>query len=73
MKKQSNWSLVGYVIGFVIALLSAVRWFVVYPDYSQAFSFIFSGLVIMALSWIYNELQKLKNTVQAVEDWMAEK
>ena len=72
MKKPSTWSLVGYVVGFLFSLFSAVRYFLIWPDLDRAIVYTLIGVIIMALSWLYNRQLNLSNTVTAIEDYLAE-
>jgi hypothetical protein len=68
----SNFSLAGYAIGILVAVMSAVRWFVIYPDFSEAATFIYIGISITAFAWLYNQNLKLNNKVAGIEDYLAE-
>ena len=52
--KISNWSLVGYITGAILIAATIIRYFIVWLDYSQAFQFISIGILICAVSWLYN-------------------
>ena len=72
MKKISNWSLVGYGVGIFIVIFTAARYLLLYPDFSQMLLFVFAGAVICALSWIYNKMLGLVNTLDAIEEYLAD-
>ncbi len=60
MKIKSTWSKVGYYIGGCFSLLSAIRYFVVYPDIDRAIVYVLIGGIICSLAWLYNKhLEKL--------------
>jgi hypothetical protein len=69
----STWSLLGYSIGMIFSILSAVRYFVLYPDEDKAIAYVTIGLIICALAWLYNKQINLNNKLTAVEDFLAEK
>lgn len=71
--KMSNWSRLGYLIGFFWSLGFAVRYVFVWQDYSQAIQFISLGLILMALSWVYDQFIQINNTLTAVEDYLDER
>ena len=62
----------GFIAGFLIALLGAIRYFVVYTDYSQAIIYIYAGVSIMGFAWVYNKIMQLNNTVTAMGDYLAD-
>ena len=70
--KISNWSLVGYITGAILIAATIIRYFIVWLDYSQAFQFISIGILICAVSWLYNKQLKMSNTLLAVEDYLSE-
>lgn len=73
MKKISSWSLVGYIIGIAFALLSSIRYFLLFPDLDKALVYVGIGFIICGLSWTYNKLLEHENTLTAVEDYLADK
>jgi hypothetical protein len=73
MKKISNWSLVGYLIGGAFSIFSAIRYFVLYPDTDKAIVYILIGFIICSLAWEYNKQIQLDNSLSYVEDYLAEK
>ncbi|MFH1308002.1 MAG: hypothetical protein ABIH72_04075 [archaeon] len=72
MKKVSNWSLVGYAVGIFVIIFTAARYLFLYPDFSQMILFIFSGAAICAFSWVYNRILGINNTLNAVEEYLAD-
>ncbi len=70
MKKISNWSLVGLFIGLSFAVLSAIRYFLLYPDTDKALAYIVLGMLICAVSWLYNRQMRQSYSIQAVEDYL---
>jgi len=56
MKKQiSNWTKMGYIFGITFSISSLIRYFIIYIDHSQGLIFMFAGLTIVALSWLYEQ------------------
>lgn len=70
---SSNWSLAGYFVGLAIIIISAIRYFIIYPDTSQGIIYIYAGVSIMAFAYLYNENLKLNNTLNGIEEYMADK
>ncbi len=73
MKKISHWSLLGYIIGLAFALLSSIRYFLLYPDLDKALVYCGIGLIVCGLAWTYNKLQEQGNTLTAIEEYLADK
>ena len=70
MKIQSNFSKVGITAGFLWAIIFAVRYLAIYPDYSQAIVFVGLGCILMAFSWLYDTQLRIRYTVDAMEEHM---
>lgn len=71
--QKSNWSLVGYGIGGAFALLSAVRYFLLWPDTDRAIVYVLIGFMICGLAWLYDKQLRLNNKLSAVEEYLADK
>jgi uncharacterized membrane protein len=69
--KISTWSIMGYLTGTIFILLSAIRYFVVYPDMDKAIAYVVIGILIMAVSWLYNSQLNNSNKITAIEDYLA--
>ena len=72
MKQISKFTLAGYVTGAIIIILASIRYFLIYPDTSQGLIYIFAGSVILALSWVYNQILSINNTIQSLEEYLAD-
>ena len=70
MKKPNNWSIAGMVAGGLFSLLSAIRYFVIWPDMDKAISYVIIGVLIIGVSWLYNEHLKTKYELQAMGEHM---
>jgi len=74
MKKQSNWSILGYLLGITIILTGLTKYFILsgeYYDSVQVFRLgvsIAIGSLIIAVAWFYNKQQEISNTLTSVED-----
>jgi len=73
VKKISNWSILGYIIGIAFALLSSIRYFLLYPDLDKALVYVGIGGIICGLSWTYNKLVEHENTIEAMSEYLADK
>ena len=73
MKKISNWSLLGYIIGIAFALLSSIRYFLLYPDLDKALVYVGIGMIVCGLAWFYNKLLEHSNTIEAMSEYLADK
>ena len=71
--KFSNWSILGFIVGGIFALLSAIRYFIIYLDPFKAITFIAIGFTICGFAWVHDQLLKHGNTVTAIEDYLADK
>ena len=72
MKKISNLSLVGYFFGLLLIISATIRYFIVYPDYSQAFQFVVNGALICSVAWLYDRVKSQGNTIMALEEYLAD-
>ena len=73
MKRISNFTWVGYIIGIAFALFSSIRYFILWPDLDRALVYVGIGIIICALAWIYNRLLAHSNTIDAMSDYLADR
>jgi len=73
MKQISNFSLVGYIAGALFSLLSAIRYFLIYYDLDRALVYILIGVLIMAVSFLYDKVKKLSYEVDSMGEYLQEK
>ena len=73
VKKISNWSNLGYIIGIAFALLSSIRYFLLFPDLDKALVYVGIGVIVCGLSFIYNKLLEHSNTIEAMSEYLADK
>lgn len=71
--KLSKWTIVGLLAGAVFAVGSFVRYYVIWIDLDKAITYPIIGLLIMAVSWLYNENLKANNELTAIGDFIAER
>jgi len=72
MKKISNWSLLGYIIGIVFALFSSIRYFLLYPDLDRALVYVGIGIIVCGLAWLYNKQLQQSISIEAINDYLAD-
>ncbi len=65
--KPNKFSVVGLIFGFFFSLFFAARYIVYYPDTDRAIVYTLIGLIIMGLSWLYDEITKLKYVVDVLD------
>jgi len=73
MKRISNWSILGYIIGVAFAILSSVRYFLLFPDLDRALVYVGIGLIICALSYVYNKLLEHSIEIEAIGEYLEDK
>jgi len=67
-EKHNRLSRIGYVVGLGYIFLFGIRYIWFYPDYSVAFGFIWDGIIIILISFLYSKLWSLINTVSYIEE-----
>ena len=70
--KISKLSLTGMIFGGIFAISSWLRYFVLYPDLDRALVYGLLGVVIIAISYFYNLIINLTNTLYDVEVYLAD-
>ena len=70
--KVSNWTLIGYIIAAGFSILSAIRYFLIYYDLDKALVYIGIGIIVAAISWLYNQQLTIANKLTAIEDYLAD-
>jgi len=72
IKKISNWSILGYIIGIIFALFSSIRYFLLYPDLDRALVYVGIGLIMCGLAWLYNKQLQHSISIEAINDYLAD-
>lgn len=72
MKSISNWSILGYLIGAVLAIGSYWRYAVTYNVMANVILGVGLGVVIIGLSWLYNKQQEQGRILNALEEYLAD-
>jgi hypothetical protein len=73
MKKISNWSIAGFVVGAVWAIGTFWRYFVMYPDMDRAITYPIIGILICGLAFLYNRTVEQGNSIKAMEAYLSDK
>lgn len=71
--KISNWSIVGILAGLTFSIGSFIRYYILYPDLDKAITDVIIGLLICAVSFLYNRLLGQGNNITAIEDFLDDK
>ena len=71
--RLSNWSLLGYGGGIIFLFTSVVRYWWMYPDIDKVLAYSLIGVLILAVSWLYNKNLALGNKLTAIEDYLSDK
>jgi uncharacterized membrane protein len=71
--KTNNWSVLGILVGGLFTILSGLRYFVFWPDTDKALAYCLMGLIVVAISWLYDQQRRMSNVLLAVEDYLADK
>ena len=72
MKTISNWTLVGYAISIVYAVVTIWHYWIQYPDTSQFLMNMAIAALVASVSWIYSRLLEHSNTITSMEDYLSE-
>ena len=67
LKNHNIKSVFGYGIGLSFAFLSALRYFVLYPDMDKAIVYVTIGFLIAIVSYEYSAIWNLSNTLSYIE------
>lgn len=73
MEKISHWTWLGYIAGTIFAIGSFIRYYIIWPDVSEAITDVLLGVIIIAISWLYNENKQREYSLDAVEEYLADK
>jgi len=72
IKKISNWSILGYIIGIIFSLFSAIRYFLLYPDLDRALVYVGIGIIVCGLAWLYNKQLQHSISIEAINDYLTD-
>ena len=72
MKKPSNFSIAGIIFGIVFAVASFIRYWIIYPNKSEAIADILIGLLIIAVAYLYDSKNNQGNELEAIGNHLAD-
>jgi len=73
MKKISNLTLLGYILGITFSLGSFIRYYIIWYDLDRAIVYVSLGIIVCAIAWIYNRLRNQAHTVEAMSEHLADR
>ena len=73
MRPVNNWSIAGFIAGFVFALGSFVRYYVLIHDLDKVMAYIAIGILICAVSWLYDSAKRHQDELDAIGDYLQDK
>ena len=71
--KINNWSMLGFVGSILFTLISIYRYWFQYQDIDRFIAYSIIGVLIFAVSWIYNSQKNQENTLEALEEYIVDK
>lgn len=71
--KINKLAALGGIAGTVLMISSWIRYFIMYPDLDRAVIYGCVGFLIIAVSYLWNELVKTKIILLAVEEYLSSK
>ncbi len=72
-KEMNNWSILGILTGFTLALGSFIRYWIIYPDYDKALAYFVIGALICSVFWLYDKTKRIEYEITAMGDWINDK
>lgn len=72
MKRITKLTFVGFVGGLGFGILTSIRYFIMYPDMDKALVYGLVAVLILGLSWCHEEIVRLRNTTNNVEEYLAD-
>jgi hypothetical protein len=67
----SNWSKIGYLASLVFIIISIYRYWFEIKDIDRFIAYVTIGILIFAVSWLYNKQLNQGNTISAMEEHLA--
>lgn len=71
--RTNNWSVLGILMGGFFTIMAGVRYFVIWPDMDKALAYVTLGMIIIAISWLYDQQRRINNTLLSVENYLADR
>lgn len=73
MKKISNWSLLGFIGAILFIIISIYRYWFLYNDIDKFIAYTTIGILIFAVSWLYNKQLQHSISIEVINDYLADK
>ena len=73
MKQLKGLTFVGYVVGVIFTVTSYVQYAVLYPDTDRLIAYLSLGILILAVSWLFNRQSSDDARLYALEEYLAGK
>lgn len=73
IKKISNWSLIGFVGATLFIIISIYRYWFLYNDIDRFIAYTTIGVLIFAVSWLYNKQLQHSISIEAINDYLADR
>jgi len=73
MIKINNWSMLGFIGSILFTLISITRYWFQYQDIDRFIAYTIIGILIFAVSWLYNSQKNQGNTLEALEEYIVDK
>lgn len=70
--KINKLSVAGGIVGTILMLSSWIRYFILYPDLDKALIYGCVGALIMFVSYLWDKIVQINNTLYSVEEWLAD-
>lgn len=72
-KKTNNWSMAGYLAGTIYIIATFIHYWFRYPDVNEFLGNLAIGILIIAVSFLYNRDKKRGFVLEAMEEHLADK
>jgi hypothetical protein len=73
MKKISNLSILGYILGAGFSIFSGIRYFLIYYDLDRALVYVGIGIIVCGLAFLYNRSVQQGRSIEAIENYISDK
>jgi hypothetical protein len=71
--KFSNWSILGFACSILFTIISIYRYWFIYQDIDKFVAYTTIGILIFAVSFLYNKSINHGNTLEALEEYIVDK
>ena len=71
--KISKLSLIGYIAGAIFTITSFIQYYVLYRDFDRILAYPVIGILILAISFLYDKTLKQGYTIEAMSEYLADR